>query len=198
MKRLLAAGTTLFLILATGAHAQTAQQYRYDVHGRLAQTESTSGLTTTYGLDAANNRTSRNVTNTFAASWQVADLPHVIGFPEGGGWAANVHEPAGYINLGPYTPGVPIGPRQALWRMMIDAHDTTNTQLVARIYVYDLTAGQVLAQRDLTRQDWTANWTYKVFELPFAMDAWRAGHLIEFKTYFFATAHIRADLVGYR
>ena len=38
---------------------------------------------------------------------------------------------------------------------------------------------------------------YQVFELPFTMDASRAGHLIEFRTCYAAKAYINVDRIGY-
>lgn len=58
--------TTLLVLAASGgtAKAQQIQAYSYDVHGRLQATTAAlanSGSRTLYGLDTANNRTSKQV-----------------------------------------------------------------------------------------------------------------------------------------
>lgn len=60
-----AAAALAALAVAPVGHAQEAQTYIYDVHGRLVSvTRSTGGTTrtTVYGLDDADNRTSRATT----------------------------------------------------------------------------------------------------------------------------------------
>ena len=56
-------GLVLAMLTASPSVAQTTQNYIYDVHGRLVATSNgvsnTSGSATTYGLDAADNRTDR-------------------------------------------------------------------------------------------------------------------------------------------
>lgn len=55
-------GCLIPAVVAGGAHAQQVQAFTYDVHGRLTSLSRTIGgstQTTTYGLDAADNRTSR-------------------------------------------------------------------------------------------------------------------------------------------
>lgn len=62
---LTAAGVAALLATASMSHAQEIQTYAYDVHGRLVSVTRTAGgvtRTTVYGLDDANNRTSRATT----------------------------------------------------------------------------------------------------------------------------------------
>lgn len=65
----LAAIAAAFLAAPSLGAAQEVQVYSYDVHGRLtavARTQSGQTRTTSYGLDDANNRTSRATTVTSA------------------------------------------------------------------------------------------------------------------------------------
>lgn len=53
-------------MIATASHAQQVQTLSYDVHGRLVGVDRTTGAvtqTTTYGLDNADNRTSKVVSS---------------------------------------------------------------------------------------------------------------------------------------
>ena len=55
-------GFVVMASVAANAQAQQTQTYTYDVHGRLTAVTRTTGAstqTTTYGLDNADNRTSR-------------------------------------------------------------------------------------------------------------------------------------------
>lgn len=67
-------GAASLALVAPAAWAQQTQTFAYDVHGRLTGVTRTTGAssqTTTYGLDNADNRTSR-----------------VVSAPGGGGMAA--------------------------------------------------------------------------------------------------------------
>ncbi|WP_312991447.1 hypothetical protein [Brevundimonas diminuta] len=70
-------GATVLAAAATSASAQQVQAYFYDTHGRLQATttaHSNSGSRTLYGLDSADNRTSKATNNagTRAAPDQLA------------------------------------------------------------------------------------------------------------------------------
>jgi hypothetical protein len=73
----------------------------------------------------------------------------------------------------------------------------TDDSLIATLDVWDATAGQQLASRNVTRQQWVAGQAYQVFELPFTLDASRAGHAIELRTYYQNHAYLRVEKVGY-
>ena len=189
------------ILYAGSAAAQEQQSYAYDVHGRLVSVHRdgpTASLVTGYGLDGADNRTNRASIPTTTEVWEAEALPHVIGFAEADGWAANVTQPEGHMTYGPYTNSVPAGSRVAVWRMMVDSVDVAGSAPAIRLDVYDATAGQVLASIDLHHASWRTPWTYQWFELPFTMDASRAGHHMEFRTYFYPIAHVRVDKVSYR
>lgn len=189
------------VIWAGLAAAQEAQIYSYDVHGRLTAVHrdmATSSMVTSYGLDSADNRDMRASGPTMTAVWEAESLPHVVGYAEADGWAANINQPQHYMTYGPYTPDVPTGSRVAVWRMMVDWVDVSGSATAIRLDVYDATAGEALATEYLSHASWRAPWTYQWIEVPFQMDASRAGHLIELRTWFIPIAHVRVDKVGYR
>lgn len=190
-----------FLACAGPASAQETQAYAYDVHGRLMSVHRdtpASAQVTRYGLDEADNRTERATGPTMTAVWEAEALYHLTGFPEADGWAANIHQAESHMLYGPYTTDVPVGGRVAVWRMMVDVSNVAGSAPAVRLDVYDATASQVLATMDLSHSAWRSDWTYQWFELPFQMDASRAGHALEFRAYFIPIAHVRIDKVGYR
>lgn len=201
MRRLLTTALCAGVVVCgSSATSQEAQSYVYDAHGRLTtayRETASSSQVTTYGLDGADNRTGRSTAATFAQVWEAEALYHIVGFAEADGWAGNINQPEGFLTYGPYA-AVPVGSRTAVWRMMVDAVNVAGSAPTIRLEVYDATAGQVLATRFLNHAAWRANWTYQFFELPFVLDAGRAGHSIEFRTYFIPIAHVRVDKVGYR
>lgn len=189
------------VICGEPVRAQETQAYSYDVHGRLASVHrdtSSASLVTSYGLDSADNRSERASGPTMTAVWEAETLPHLVGFAEADGWAANINQAESYMTYGPYTTSVPVGDRVAVWRMMVDVANVSGSAPAVRLDVYDATAGQVLASVDLSHSSWRIGWTYQWFEVPFQMDASRAGHMMEFRTYFIPIAHVRVDKVGYR
>lgn len=189
------------VLLAGPVRAQEAQAHSYDVHGRLVavhrDTLSTSTVSA-YDLDGADNRSARATGPTMTAVWEAESLPHVIGFAEADGWAANIYQPQHFMTYGPYTTDVPVGSRLAVWRMMVDWVDVSGSAATVHLDVYDATAGEVLATVVLSQSSWRTPWTYQWFELPFTMAPSRAGHALEFRTYFIPIAHVRVDKVGYR
>ena len=60
------------------------------------------------------------------------------------------------------------------------------------------TTGTQLAARTVARKDWGVAGAYVVHELPFTLDASRAGHSIELRTFFLPNAYVRIDKIGYR
>jgi hypothetical protein len=186
---------------AGSAVAQEQQSYAYDVHGRLVSVHRdgpTASLVTGYGLDGADNRMSRTSVATMTAVWEAESLNHYTGFAEADGWAANAQQPQSLLIAGPYTTAVPVGSRVAVWRMMIDGSLSSDLSPVLKLDVFDLSTMEVLVEVYLPRASWRADWTYQWFEVPFQMDAARAGHIMEFRVHYIPSAHVRVDKVGYR
>ena len=185
------------LLLSNPAHAQSAITYSYDGRGRLVGVNDGIGTKSAYSLDAADNRTNLTTLQQFAASWEAESLPHVVGYADGNGWAANVTISPNFLTYGPYTSNVPVGSHVAVWRMMIDVSNVPDNSAVATIDINDVTTMQQLASKTLYRHDWVAGYAYQVFELPFTLDSTRSGHAIEIRTYYNGAAYLRVDKLGY-
>lgn len=186
----------LTLVVSSPTAAQSARTYGYDARGRLVSVSDGIGTKSSYVFDRADNRSSVTGQLQFSTSWQAQSLPHIIGYADAGGWAADVSIAPGYLTYGPYTSAVPTGARVATWRLLIDILSTDDS-LIATLDVWDSTAGQQLASRNVTRQQWVAGQAYQVFELPFTLDASRAGHAIELRTYYQNHAYLRVEKIGY-
>ncbi len=109
-------------------------------------------------------------------------LYHVTGFQTSNGWRATVncaHDT--YLTYGPYATNIPTGNQTARFWLSVD-NNTADNSPIARIEVTDATAGTVLAQQLLTRQQWTATNIYKPFDLAFNNAT--AGHQLEFRVYY--------------
>jgi hypothetical protein len=129
-------------------------------------------------------------------SWSAQSLPHVIGRVDADGWSANTaQDPAGHLQFGPYTTQVTAGAHTALWSLMIDNNTADNLPIV-RVDVYDATSSQVLASRDITRQQWTSTFQYQAFSLPFTVNSARLGHQLELRVYWYRRAYIREQSVN--
>jgi YD repeat-containing protein len=183
--------------LSTVAHAQSATTYTYDGRGRLTGVNDGTGVKSTYVFDQANNRSNVTTQLQFATSWEAESLPHIIGYADSNGWAANVTIDSNYLTYGPYTATIPVGSHVAVWRMMIDVSNAPDNSAVATIDINDATTMQQLASKTLYRHDWAAGYAYQVFELPFTLDSTRAGHAIEIRTYYIGAAYLRVDKLGY-
>jgi YD repeat-containing protein len=183
--------------LSSSSFSQTAVTYGYDARGRLTEVDDGIGTKTNYTLDRADNRTNVTAQGQFSASWAAQSLPHLIGYAEADGWAADVSIAPSFLTYGPYTATVPVGARVGTWRMLIDVRNVPDDSVIATLDVYDSTAGQQLATRNVTRQQWAAGQAYQVFELPFTLDSSRAGHAIELRTYYQQHAYLRVEKIGY-
>ncbi|HEU4411666.1 MAG TPA: M57 family metalloprotease [Polyangiaceae bacterium] len=129
-------------------------------------------------------------------SWSAQSLPHAVGRADADGWSANMsQDPVGHLQYGPYTADVTAGPHAAVWNLMID-NNTANDQAIVRLDVVDAsTGGTVLASRELRRKEWRKAFEYQAFTVPFALDASRAGHAIEFRVLWYKAAYVRLHSV---
>jgi len=184
-------------LLTNAAHAQSAVTYSYDGRGRLVGVNDGIGTKSNYTLDKADNRSNVTTQLQFSASWEAESLPHVIGYADGNGWAANVTISPNFLTYGPYTSTIPVGSHVAVWRMMIDVSNVPDNSAVATIDVNDAATMQQLASKTLYRHDWVGGYAYQVFELPFTLDSSRAGHAIEIRTFYNGAAYLRVDKLGY-
>ena len=104
---------------------------------------------------------------------------HQVGRRDGDGWSVRAGERSAYMNYGPYTTDVVIGPRTATFRLMVDRLTGSNDR-VASLDIYDANTGKILTNRDVYRRDFTmgAN-RYHDFVVPFTA----SGGKYEFRTY---------------
>lgn len=180
-----------------GANAQSSRAYDYDARGRLVEVRDGIGAKSRYSLDRADNRANVTVADQFTTSWEAESLPHLIGYADQNGWAANVTLGPGFLTYGPYTPNIPVGSHVATWRTLIDVTAVADDSPVATVDIWDATAGQQLASKTLTRHNWVAGFAHQIIELPFSIDPSRLGHQIELRTYYIGAAYLRVDKIGY-
>lgn len=122
------------------------------------------------------------------------DLSHVVGYPDGDGWACNTaDQEAGHMCYGPYTSALGPGPYAADFDLMVDINGAPGVDVgVATIDVFDSQSQTVLAARELTRFEFNAPWTYQTFSLPFTNPE---GSVLEFRVFWHATSYVNVDKV---
>lgn len=121
------------------------------------------------------------------------NLYHQIGRADGEGWSASTPiDPVAYLVYGPYVTDIPVGENVAVFKMLVD-NNTADNLMVIRLDVYDATAGTVLAQRDITRLQFTSTFHYEFFSLPFLNTV--AGHQMEFRIYWNKVSYVNVDRV---
>ncbi|MCM3626089.1 hypothetical protein M3194_01750 [Paenibacillus glycanilyticus] len=120
---------------------------------------------------------------------------HGTGHLDGNGWLAqtSIDAPNQHMVYGPYATDIPVGANQAFFDMIID-NNTANNDVIVTVDVRDNTNGQILATRDITRQEWTKAGSYERFNLSFNNPT--AGHAIEFRVYWYGRAYTKVDAVG--
>ena len=123
-----------------------------------------------------------------------SDLQHVMGYPDGEGWACNTadQEP-GHMCYGPYTSTIEPGERVAEFEMMVDVNGPPAVNnAVATIDVFDSQAQTILASRELSRYEFNQPMSYQSFGLPFTNPE---GSVLEFRVYWHATSYVNVDKV---
>lgn len=186
---------------AGGAVAQSSQTYVYDAQGQVTTVSTSTGSVQSYRYDAAGNRSQILATDLDAMVqvWQAESLPHIIGVADADGWSGNPALGSGFLTYGPYSTKVPTGDNVGIWRILIDSHTFADGGATIMVLdVFDSTAGQQIATRTLKRSDWTASMQYQDLTLPFTLAPERAGHAIELRTQYYASAHVRIDSITAR
>jgi hypothetical protein len=110
----------------------------------------------------------------------------------GPGWG----DTAGWLQYGPYTNTVPVGDNLAIWNLLID-DNTSDDNPVLYLDVSDATTQTILAMTQITRTDWLYANNYQTFALPFTVDSSRAGHTFEFRAYWYGSAYVNEQAVGF-
>jgi hypothetical protein len=120
-------------------------------------------------------------------------LSHRIGYANGEGWAVNTTYSAGHMAYGPYATTWGQGGGKAVFRMMIDNRSADNGRVLT-VDVFDADTNEILATRDIRRQEFDQTFTYQDFELWFELRS-RIGHRMETRVYWHDTAYINLDKV---
>jgi hypothetical protein len=131
-----------------------------------------------------------NATRYIRFESESADFGHQTGSAQGDGWVVTTKNPAStFASFGPYTSGHS-GNRTAGFRLMIDNNTVDNTSLL-RLDVSS--GGSILAQRTITRRQFTRAGQYQDFDLGFTA---RPDQMLEFRTYLLrAAATVKQDSV---
>lgn len=120
-------------------------------------------------------------------------LGHAVGRASGDGWQANASlDTAGHMVYGPYDPNVPVGNRKVTYRLKVDNNSLDNA-VVATIDVWDATAGTVVAQSNITRQQFASANQYQDFNLTFNQTT--LNHRLEFRVFFQDNSVLTADSI---
>lgn len=147
----------------------------------------------TDGLNWIDDGFVQKVGGEFEWGFNNTQLFHQVGQQEFDGWAGNPSlDPPGYLCYGPYTTVIYPGPMDATFALMVDSN--IGNDIVATIDVYDVTANQILASKDVKRSDFSASWQYEQIHLNFYVPAW--NHTLEFRTFFHDVATIKHEWVG--
>jgi len=122
------------------------------------------------------------------------DLLHQVGRQEGTAWSANtIADTAEHMAYGPYARDWPETTLTVTFRLMIDVVNNNPEQVVS-IDVFDSTAGQVLADRGLLRNEFNQNFVYQDFTLTVDMTG-RGGNAMEARVYWNDTSYVRLDYI---
>ncbi|SFT27699.1 GxGYxYP domain-containing protein [Paenibacillus sp. BC26] len=120
---------------------------------------------------------------------------HNSGHLDGNGWLSQVGIDTAnqYMVYGPYVTDVPTGTNTAYFDMIVD-NNTANNDVIVTLDVRDNVNGQILATRNVTRQEWTQAGNYQRFTVSYNNAT--AGHALEFRVYWYGRAYTKVDAVG--
>lgn len=115
-------------------------------------------------------------------------LSHKIGQESGDAWSVTASRPAAdYMSFGPYVDNLEPGNLTVTFNVMADLTITVNF-LLATLDVFDVTAGVVLAKRDLFRGSFMLADEYEPFSLQYSQ---QAGHKMEFRMFWHDAGYLR-------
>lgn len=121
-------------------------------------------------------------------------LGHNVGRADGDGWSANTAADAsGHMSYGPYATNWGGGSAQAAFYLLVDNNSADDGKVVT-LDVYDVTAGQVIATREVRRRQFRHPSAYQRFGLDFNLDG-RAGHSLEVRVYWHDISYVRLDKI---
>ena len=121
-------------------------------------------------------------------------LAHVVGRMDQEGWSASTSlDEVGHLAYGPYAENWTSGAKRAVFRMLLDVV-TDQPEIVATIDIFDATANEIVASREVLRSDFIAPFTYRNIHLDFDMVG-RDGHRMETRLYWHDISYLRLDRV---
>ncbi len=134
----------------------------------------------------------RGVVLDIGGAWQwtfeaADDEHHQVGRAEEDGWAAGVDagDPA-YLAFGPYA-RLPAGPMTVSFQLMVDVIDAGD-DVVVTLDIFDATAEQILATRDVTRHEFGAPFEYRFFNMDYVQEE---GHVLEYRVFWHRRSYVR-------
>ena len=114
---------------------------------------------------------------------------------DGNSWQADVSmTPTSHMVYGSAPLPLGNGGAQAIFTLKIDVTNALNTDMVARLDVYDSSDGAILAVRDIGRNELQSD-TYQDFSLPFTTAGRGANTTIEYRVWYGDTALLNVDKV---
>lgn len=123
-------------------------------------------------------------------------IGHEIGRADSDGWSANMaQDTMGFLQYGPYVSGLSAGLHTAKWLLAVD-NNTADNYPVVRLEVTDFDTQEVLASRDVKRQEWRVPARYECFGLPVDLSASRTGHRLEFRVYWYGISYVKGQQLG--
>jgi len=127
--------------------------------------------------------------------WEVetdSAIGHDQGQKEGDGWACNtLAHSQNFMVYGPYTTSVPAGFYEAYFRMMIDNNTAANSKVIT-LDVNDSYNMDILAEKDIYRQQFNGTSSYQDFSVTFYTDG---NDKLELRVEFLDTAWIKVDRI---
>ena len=121
---------------------------------------------------------------TATMQWAANTLPFNTGTSQVDRLAVDNTRPEQYMQYGPYTTEVPVGNNTVEWELLIN-DPAPSHGAICRLDVYDATTDTVIVARNYWRTDWQTPGTFEKKALSFTIGADRAGHLFEFRTYWY-------------
>ena len=110
------------------------------------------------------------------------------------GWsAATAADAAGHLAFGPYATDWGALFATAVFRLQVDNNSADNLTVVT-LDLYDATAGEIVALREVTRQQFNQAGTYQDFTVTADLTG-RAGHTMETRVYWHDIAYTKLDRV---
>ncbi|TGK55961.1 glycosyl hydrolase family 5 [Leptospira wolffii] len=136
----------------------------------------------------------RNALGDLPLTYKAKDLGHRTGFAEGDAWVVTTADNwADHILFGPYDRGRwGSGNKKAVFRMLVDVTNANNDKVVT-LDVFD---GQnVLASRDVYRQDFSGPGQFTNLDLDFSISPDRADRPMEVRAWWYDTSYVKTENV---